>query len=84
MHAFTTYVAACLPDILVESSTETRPSVTGLSGVTLMSVVLRVETRELPLDCIKATRYTSLAPIIRVREIMKVKFEILICYWRRH
>ena len=30
-------------------------------------------TRELPLDCIKATRYTALAPMIRVWEIIKVK-----------
>ena len=34
MHAFTTYVAEWLPDILVESSTGTRTRVTGLSEVT--------------------------------------------------
>ena len=34
MYAFTTYVAAQFPDILVESSTGTRPSVTGLSDLT--------------------------------------------------
>ena len=34
MYAFSMYVAAWLPDILVESSTGTRPSVTGLYGVT--------------------------------------------------
>ena len=33
MYVFTTYVAAWLQDILVESSTGTRPSVTGLYDV---------------------------------------------------
>ena len=59
MHAFTTYVAAWLTDILVESSTGTRHSVTGLSNVTQTPVVQWVTNRELPLDCIKATRYTA-------------------------
>ena len=40
MYAFTTYVAEWLPDILVESSTATRPSVTGLYDVTQTSAVL--------------------------------------------
>ena len=39
MNVFNTYVAAWLPDILVESLTGTRPSVTGLSDFTQMSVV---------------------------------------------
>ena len=39
MHMFTTYVAAWMPDILVESSTGNRPSVTGMSGVTRTSAV---------------------------------------------
>ena len=39
MYALTKYVAAWLPDILVESSTGTRPSVTGLSDVTQTSDV---------------------------------------------
>ena len=64
----------CLPDILVESSTGNKPSVNDLSDVTRMSTVQIVKTRELPLDCIKATQYTALAPMIRVREIIKVKF----------
>ena len=29
---------------------------------------------------IKATRYTALDPVIMVREIVKVKYEMLICY----
>ena len=59
MYAFTTYVAVWLPDILVESSTGTRPSVTGLSDVTWTPAVRLVTTRELPLGCIKAKRYTA-------------------------
>ena len=74
MYAFTTYVAAWLPDILVESSTGTRPSVTGLSDINRTSAVKWVTTRELTLGCFKATRYTALAPMIRVREIIKVNF----------
>ena len=46
---------------------------TGLSNVTRTYTVQLVTTRELPLDSIKATRYTALTPIIRVREIIKVK-----------
>ena len=53
-------VAGWLTDILVESSTGTRPSVTGLSDVTRMSIVQWVTTREIPLGCIKATRYTAI------------------------
>ena len=34
MYVFTTYVAVCLPDILVESSTGTRTSMTVISNVT--------------------------------------------------
>ena len=30
---------------------------------------------------VKATRYTALAPIIRVREIIKVKYEMLIFHF---
>ena len=41
---------AWLPGILVESSTGTRPSVTGLLDVTRMSAVRLVTTRELTLD----------------------------------
>ena len=50
----------------------TRPRVTGLSEITQMSAVLALNTRELPLDCIKATGYTALDPIIRVQEIIKL------------
>ena len=39
MHAFTMYVAAWLPGILVESSNGTRTCVTGLSDVTQTSAV---------------------------------------------
>ena len=56
---FPPYVAPWLPDILVNSSTGTRHSVTGLSDVTPTSAVRWVITRELPLDFIKATRYTT-------------------------
>ena len=45
MHAFTTYIVAWMPDILVESSTGTRPRVTGLSNVTCMSAVRRLTSR---------------------------------------
>ena len=70
---FTTYVSEWLTYILVESSTGTRPSVTGMSNVTRTSAVRWVTTRELPLGCIKAARYTALAPMIRVRETIKMK-----------
>ena len=63
-----------MPDILVEISTGTRPRVTGMSDVTQTSSAQLVTTRDLHLDCIKYTRYTALAPMIRVREIIKVKF----------
>ena len=39
MYVFTTYVAAWLPDILVESSTGTIPSATGIYDVTQTSAV---------------------------------------------
>ena len=39
MHVFTTYIAAWLPDILVESPTGNIPSVTGMTDVTQTSVV---------------------------------------------
>ena len=39
MYAFTMYVAAWMPDIIVESSTGTRSSMTGLYGVKRMSAV---------------------------------------------
>ena len=57
------YVAAWLPDILVESSTRTGPRVTGLFDVTLTPDVRWVTTRELPLGCIKAKRYTAPTPL---------------------
>ena len=91
MHAFTKYVAAWMPYILVESSTGTIPSVTGLFGVTRMSVIQWVTTRALPLCCIKATRYTALAPMIRARDTIKVKFwdvdmllaaSLMITFWK--
>ena len=56
---FTTYVAAMLPDILVESSTGTRPSVNGMYDVTQTSALRLFITRELPLGCFKATWYTA-------------------------
>ena len=59
MHAFTTCVAAWLPDILVESSTGTRPSVASMSDVTRTFAVQLVTTRDLPLYCIKAPLYTT-------------------------
>ena len=59
MHAFTTYISEWLPDILAESSTGTRAHVTGLFDVTQTSAVQLVTTKELPLDFIKAKRYTS-------------------------
>ena len=61
------YVGVWLPDILVESSTGTRTSVTVLSDVTLTSAVQLFPTRELPLGWFKATRYTALAPMISVQ-----------------
>ena len=59
MYAFTTYVAAWLSDILVDSSTGTRPNLTFLSEVTRTSAVRLVTTRELTLVCFKATQYTT-------------------------
>ena len=73
------YVAAWLPDILVESSTGTRPSVTGRYDVTRTSVVRWVTTKQLPIGCIKATRYTELSPMIRVQDI--IKGELLRCWY---
>ena len=81
---FTKYVAAWLPDILVEISTGTRPSVNCQSDITRTSTVKLLTTIELPLGYIKATLYTTLSPMIRVRETIKVKFEMLICHWRHH
>ena len=63
-----------LPAILVESSTGTRPSVTGLSDVTRTSDVKCMTTRDIPLGCFKATRYTALVPMFRVRDIIEVDF----------
>ena len=84
MHAFTMHVAVWLPDILVESSTGTRTSVTVLSGVTGMSAVQLFPPRYLPLGLFKATRYNALSPMIGVREkILKDIFEMLICFSRR-
>ena len=84
MYAFTMYVAVWLPDILVESSTGTRNSMTVLYDTTGMSFVQLLTTRELPLGCFKATRYTALLQMIRVREkIIKDIFEMLICFSRR-
>ena len=74
MYEFTTYVAARMPDILVENSNGTRAGVTSLSKITQTSAVLWVTTRELPLVCFKATRYTAFASMIRVRDIIKVNF----------
>ena len=68
---FTAYVAAWLPDILVESSTGKRPSVTSLSEVTRTSAVQWVTTRELLLCCFKATRYTA---VMVMEEIDMVPF----------
>ena len=65
---FTTYVDVWLPDILVQSSTGTRTSVTVLSVVTKTSSVKLLKTRELTLGCFNATRDTELAPMIRVWE----------------
>ena len=56
---FTLYVAAWLSDILVKSSTGTRPSVTAMYDVTRTSAVQLVTTRELPLGCINSTRYNA-------------------------
>ena len=61
---FTTYVAEWLPDILVESSTGTRPSMTGLYDVNQTSSVQLVTTRDIPLVCIKATRHISEALVL--------------------
>ena len=73
------YVAAWMPDILVKSSTGTRPSVTGLSGVTRTSDVLLMETRELPICCIKATQYTEIfhAPLLQVFLYMRKVYNSL-------
>ena len=80
---FTTYVAVCLTDILVDSPTGTRTSVTVLSDVTQTSAVKRLTTRELPLGCFKDTQYAALALMIRVREkTIQDSFEILICFSR--
>ena len=46
---FTAYAAVWLPDILVDSSTGNRTSVTGLSEVTKSFVIRLFPTRELPL-----------------------------------
>ena len=62
MYGFTTYVVALLPDILVESSAGTRTSVTVMSGGTRTSAVRLLTTRELPLGCFMATRYTAIPP----------------------
>ena len=56
---FTAYVAAWLPDMLVESSTGIRTSVNVLFEVTQTSAVQLLTTRELPLRCFKATQYTA-------------------------
>ena len=56
---FTTYAAVCLLDIIVESLTGTRTSVTVLSDITWTSVMKWLTTRELPLGWFKATRYTA-------------------------
>ena len=50
---------AWLPDILVESSTGTRTSVTVLSEFTRTYIVRQFPTRELPLGWFKATWYTA-------------------------
>ena len=74
MYAFTTYIAVWLQDILVDISNGNRPSVTGLSDFTWTSAVQWVKNKDLHLGCIKSTRYTALAPMIRVWEIIKVEF----------
>ena len=71
---FTMYVAAWLPDILVESSTGTRPSVNCISNDTQTSAVQLVTTREIPLGCFKVTWYNTLTPMIRVWDKIKVNF----------
>ena len=81
---FTTYLATWLPDILVESSTGTRPSVTGLSDVTQTSAVRLVTTRELPLGCIKYTRYTSRTPRDRELERSIIKEEIFLFQYQKN
>ena len=56
----------------------TRTRVTVLSDVTKTSAVHLLTTRELPLGCFKAKRYTAIAPMIRVREmIINDIFEML-------
>ena len=74
MCVFTTYVEEWLPDIMVESSTGTKHSVTGLSDINRTSTVQLVTSRELPLCCSIVTRHTALVSMIRVREIIKVNF----------
>ena len=69
---------AWLPDILVESSTGDRPSVTGLFSVNRTSAIQLVTTRELPLGCIKYTRYTSRTPRDRELERSIIKEEIFL------
>ena len=63
-----------MPDILVGSSTGTRPSVTGLSDITQMSDVQRMKTREIPIGFIKAKRYTA----VRTIKVLLVEVVILI------
>ena len=78
---FTTYVAVWLPYILVEISTGTRTIVTVIFKVTRTSAVQCLSNREILLGWFKATRYTALALMIRVREnIIKDIIEILICF----
>ena len=79
MYVFTTYVAAWLPDILVESSTGTRPNVTGLFDVPRTSAVRWVTTRELPLGFIKATRCTVCALVFCVRMFLGVVHALVFC-----
>ena len=74
MYEFITYVAAWLPDILVESSTGTRPSVNGLSDVTWMSAIRWVTNSNLPLVFTNDIRYTEIALIMRVREIIEMNY----------
>ena len=58
MYAFTMYVAEWLTDILVESSTGTRPSMIGLYDVYRTSSVRWMKNRELTIGCIKVTQKT--------------------------
>ena len=59
MYVFTTYIAAWLPDIQVESSTGTRDRVTVMYDVTWTSEAKLLTNRELTLGYFKATRYTA-------------------------